>query len=507
MRVETASKNIKYAIATYGFTNFLKFVVRIVFIKSLPIEYLGINGLFSNIVTMLSVAELGVHASVTAALYRPLAESDEDKIIAIMRLFKKAYIFIGFFILLSGCCLIPLLPWFIKGHTGIENLIGIYICFILNAFISYLFSYNRSLLIADQKRYISNIYTNIFKVLLSVMQIIALLLTKSFWLYIALMTVMTFVENYCVYHKVLQMYPFLKNGKSIDLAPYIKKSIVQNIKGLSLHKLNTAIITSVSNIILSKFVGLVAVGIYSNYLMVITAMDTFAKQIFMGLTPTVGNMILDSDIGKKNKIFRIIDFFTAWQAYIVIVGLYVFFDVFIELWIGKKFVLEPTAISAIVINFYLIYRGYSVITFRDAAGLYWQDRYKSILEVVINLIFSVFLTIKYGLVGVIYGGIIGTALTGFWMEPYVLFRNSIDIKLKDYFKDYFKYAAVTLLTAVFSKWLYSKFFNEVTIANFVLGVVVCLVVTNAVWIVIFSKREEMAYLRNVARDKFGMKFL
>ena len=118
-----------------------------------------------------------------------------------------------------------------------------------------------------------------------------------------------------------------------------------------------------------------------------------------------------------------------------------------------------------------------------------------------------YLTIHYGIIGVIWGGIISTLLTCFWVEPYVLFRNSIEIKLKDYFKDYFKYTAVTLLIAVFSKWLYSKLFSEVTIVNFVLGVVLCLVITNVVWIVIFRKREEMAYLRKVARDKFGMKFL
>ncbi|KAB4586816.1 hypothetical protein GA053_26610 [Bacteroides thetaiotaomicron] len=149
----------------------------------------------------------------------------------------------------------------------------------------------------------------------------------------------------------------------------------------------------------------------------------------------------------------------------------------------------------------------AVNAFKDASGLYWNDRYKPLAESVINLIASVYLTIHYGVIGVIWGGIISTLLTCFWVEPYVLFRNSIEIKLKDYFKDYFKYAAVTLLTAVVSKWLYTKLFTEVTIINFVLGVVLCLVVTNAVWVLVFRKREEMVYLRNIARDKFDMKFL
>ena len=163
--------------------------------------------------------------------------------------------------------------------------------------------------------------------------------------------------------------------------------------------------------------------------------------------------------------------------------------------------------DCLIVNFYLMYMRKAVNTFKDASGLYWNDRYKPLAEAVINLVASVYLTIHYGVIGVIWGGIISTLLTCFWVEPYVLFRNSIEIKLKDYFKDYFKYAVVTLLTAFFSKWLYNQLFSEITIINFVLGVVLCLVVTNAVWILVFRKREEMVYLRDIARDKFGMKFL
>lgn len=149
----------------------------------------------------------------------------------------------------------------------------------------------------------------------------------------------------------------------------------------------------------------------------------------------------------------------------------------------------------------------AVLTFSDASGLYWNDRYKPLAETIITPIVSIYLTIYYGVIGVIWGGIISTLLISFWVEPYVLFRNSIDIRLKDYFKDYFKYAAVTLLTAVFSKWLYSRLFSEVTVINFILGVILCLIISNSVWILVFRKREEMAYLRNIAREKFGMRFL
>lgn len=168
---------------------------------------------------------------------------------------------------------------------------------------------------------------------------------------------------------------------------------------------------------------------------------------------------------------------------------------------------DAIIVNWLIVNFYLMYMRKAVNTFKDASGLYWNDRYKPLAEAVINLVASVYLTIHYGVIGVIWGGIISTLLTCFWVEPYVLFRNSIEIKLKDYFKDYFKYAVVTLLTAVFSKWLYNKLFSEVTVINFILGVILCLIISNSVWISVFRKREEMAYLRNIAREKFGMRFL
>ena len=197
----------------------------------------------------------------------------------------------------------------------------------------------------------------------------------------------------------------------------------------------------------------------------------------------------------------------AWQALVIGCGFFTLLNPLIEIWLGKQFLFDEAIVTWLIVNFYLTYMRKAVLAFRDASGLYWNDRYKPIAEAIINLAASVYLTINYGVVGVIWGGIISTLLTCFWVEPYVLFRNGIDIKLKDYFKNYFKYVAVTLLAAVFSKCLYNKLFSEVTVINFILGVILCLIISNSVWILFFRKREEMAYLRNIARERFGMRFL
>lgn len=272
------------------------------------------------------------------------------------------------------------------------------------------------------------------------------------------------------------------------------------------HKIGGMAIFSTSNLILSKFVGLAAVGLYSNYYLIISAANSFAGQFFSSITASIGNLIALESNQKKANIFKVTEFIVAWQALVIGCGFFTLLNPLIEIWLGKQFLFDEAIVTYLIINFYFMYMRMAVNAFKNASGLYWNDRYKPIAEAVINLAASVYLTINYGVVGVIWGGIISTLLTCFWVEPYVLFRNGIDINLKDYFKDYLQYAVLTLLTAVVSKWIYTSLFNEVSIINFILGVILCFAISNVAWIAVFRKREEMAYLRNVARDKFGMNF-
>lgn len=506
VRVEQASKNIKYSTIAYILKITLQFVVRLVFVKSLSIEYLGINGLLSNLLSMLSLAELGVGPAIIYSLYQPLAKKDTETIKALIELFKKAYMAIGLVIISAGICLLPWLDWFIKGNT-VADIYWFYLVFLLNTGISYFYSYKRNLLIADQKQYINSFYQSGGQIVLAVLQIVFLLIYPSYLVYIILMLLVTISENCAAAKKADRIYPYLQEKNVQFLSADIKSTILKNIKAMIAHKIGGMAVFSTANLILSKFVGLTAVGLYSNYYLVIAASNSFAGQFFASITASIGNLIALESNQKKADIFKVTEFIVAWQALVIGCGFCTLLNPLIELWLGKQFLFDEAIVTWLIINFYLTYMRMAVNAFKDASGLYWNDRYKPIAEAVINLAVSVYLTIHYGVIGVIWGGIISTLLTCFWVEPYVLFRNGIDIKLKDYFKDYFKYAAVTLLTAVFSKWLYNKLLSEVTIINFILGVILCLVISNAVWILLFRKREEMSYLRNVARDKFGMRFL
>ena len=501
MAIHAVGRNIKYSAVNYIAVNLLKFIVRMVFVKTLPIEYLGVNGLFSNILVMLSLAELGIGTAIVYSLYKPLAYGDRETVKSIMRLFKKVYIAVGAVILVLGLALFPFLDNFIKDGQIVPQVHYFYLVFLLNTVVSYLWTYKRSLLIADQKQYVVNIYQAAVQVLVAVLQMIFLLIFTDYWCFIILMLVGTVLENFSIAHKADKEYPYL-NEEAEVLGVDIKQQIVKNTKAMICHKIGGMVVFSSSNLVLSKFAGLAAVGLYSNYYMVIAALNAFAAKFFESITASIGNLMVLKKSSKKIKAFKVTEFITALQAAICFCGLYVLFNPFVELWVGKAYLFSEAVVAAMAFSFYLTYMRKAVLMFRDACGLYWNDRYKPLAESVINLVASIYLTIHYGVVGVVVGGIISTLLTCFWIEPYVLFNNGIDIKLKDYFADYLKFNVVALLSALASKFIYSSLFANVTLVNFMAGILICISVTFVLWYVIFINLEEMRYLVQLAKSKF-----
>ena len=502
MTIQEVKRNIKYSAVNYIAVNLLKFIVRMVFVKTLPIEYLGINGLFSNVLAILSLAELGIGPAIVYSLYKPLVYDDKEIVKGIMRLFKEIYIAVGGIILVLGLALYPFLDNFIKDGQSVPQVHYFYFVFLLNTVVSYFWTYKRNLLIADQKQYVVNIYQAIVQVLVAVLQIIFLLIFADYWCFIILMMVGTVLENFSIASKVDKEYQYLNEAAEVlDLD--IKHQIVKNTKAMICHKIAGMVVFSSSNLILSKFTGLAVVGLYNNYYMVIVALNTFADKFFESITASIGNLMVLEGSNKKIKAFRITEFITALQAAICFCGLYVLFNPFVELWVGKQYLFSKTVVAAMAVSFYLTYMRKAVLMFRDACGLYWNDRYKPLAESVINLTASIYLTINYGVIGVVLGSIISTILTCFWVEPYVLFNNGIDINLKIYFMDYLKFTVVALLSALTSNFIYSSLFSKVTLVNFIVGIFFCVIITFILWYVVFKNRKEMQFLVNLLKCKFA----
>lgn len=500
-RISFIVKNLKYFAFNFILLNILKVALRVVFIKTLSIEYLGIHSLLLNVLATLSLIELGVGPAIIYSLYQPLANRDKIVVRSIMHFFKKMYYIIGTVILVIGVILYPWIDNLIKDRQVVPDFNLFYLLFLFNTVISYFLSYKRNIFIADQRQYIVNKYQMIIQTLIIILQMFFLYVFENYWYFIFLMVLGTIFENLLIYFAANKSYPYLNEGKN-ELDSQIKNQIIRNIKAMIFHKLGGIITFNSGSLVLSKIVGIVEVGLYSNYFMIVVALNNFAGKFFEAIIASIGNLIVTKNSKDKIMAFKLTEFVTAIQANICFCCLYVLFNPFIELWVGKEYLLEENFVSLISLSFYLIYMRKAVQVFHDAAGLYWIDRYKPVVESVINLIASIFFTLYYGVIGVVMGSIIGTITVSFWVEPYVLFKNSIRIKFKDYILDFLVFSLVTFVSAIISKSIYNKLFYTTNLENFLIGIFICISITLFLWILVFKNREEMQYYIRIIRNRF-----
>lgn len=491
-RTKSSIKNFIWAIIGQGAGLIISFVARIVFVRTLGNEYLGLSGLFTNILTMLSLAELGIGNAIIYSLYKPLAEKDTKKSNMLMQFYQKVYTIVGIIILIVGTLIIPLLPFFIKEMPNIQNINLIYFLFLLNTSMSYFFSYKRNLIIADQNRYIATIYRYSFYFLLNVAQIIYLLITHNYIGYLILQIISTLLENIFISLKADKMYPYLKSKEKIKLDFETKNEILKNTKALMMHKIGGIIVNSTDNIILSKFVGIIEVGLYSNYYLIINALNTIFGQVFNSLTASVGNLFVDSEKEKQYSVFKNINFLTFWIYSFSSICLLNLFNPFISIWLGKNYLFSIDIVLILVINFYVTGMRKSVLTFKDADGLFYKDRYKPLIESLINLVVSIVLAKKLETLGVFIGTFASTVTTSLWVEPYVLYKYGFNKKLSKYFKDYLKYLGITIILALITYFVCS-FINTNVYLAFVLKLLVSFLIPNVVIYLIFRKSDEYKF--------------
>lgn len=499
MRSKSSAKNLVVALIGQAFGLIISFIARIIFVKFLSDEYLGLNGLFTNLLTMLSLVELGVGSALVYSLYKPLADGDNEKVKSLMDLYRKAYNIIGGVVLIIGILFIPFYRYLISEVPSISHLDFIYILFVLNTAISYFYSYKRSLIICDQKRYIATIYRYVFYFLLNVFQIIVLFLTHNYILYLITQVVFTWLENICISIKADRMYPYLKDKNIKKLDKKELNTISKNVRAMLFHKIGGVVVNSTDNILISKLVGLIAVGMYSNYYLITSALDTITAQFFNAITASVGNLGACTNSKKVKETFNT-TFFLNYLIYgVITVCLLILFNPFIEVWLGKKYLFDFGVVLVITICFYLKGIRKTCLTFKDALGLFWQDRYKPIIESIINLVASIILGIRYGVLGIFMGTIISTVTTSLWIEPYVLYKYYFKKNIIDYLYRFIKYTLVVVLTYL----IVQKIVILISI-NGILGLlikgVVSLILSILIMTIVFIKTNEIKHVKKIFKD-------
>lgn len=484
-------------------TILLNFIVRTIFIYCLNEAYLSINGLYSNILTVLSLAELGFGSAMVYRMYAPVAVKDYQKAAALLHFYKKIYAVIGAVIFGLGLCVIPFMDYIIKDKPDISGLTLYYIFFLINTTISYWFaSYKASVLYADQKEYIKTNVQNTMAILQSGLQIVLLLLFRKYLLYLLVQLAGNIFINLYVANLVDKRYPEIKEYRDSRLSSEERVQIRKDTEALVLSRFGHVALNGTDNIIISAVVGVLWVGRLSNYTLICDSVTSVLCQITAAITGSLGNFFATEDKHAGYALFRKVEFLNFWLYGFSFIALATLLDPFIQIWAGERFVLGLPISIAIAINFFVAGYMNTLWVFRSTIGLFKQGKFRPILVALFNIVLSIFLGTKWGVFGVLFATFLSRAAISLWYDPIVLHKYGFGVSCKPYFVRYLK--RIFLLMVVLFVMLALRravLPSEVTVLRFIVMTVMTAVIPNVVLGLVYHRCEEYAYFKSIAKER------
>jgi O-antigen/teichoic acid export membrane protein len=486
-RTENVARNMLYGTVLQFVSILLDFILRTVFIHTLGKDYLGINGLFTNILTILSFAELGIGDAIIFSMYKPIANNDTEKLKSLMQLYKKAYIIIGMVIAIAGLLLIPFLGYLIKDVPQItEDLRLIYCLFLGNTVLSYFFSYKKSIITANQRNYIVITYQKVFHFVQIIGQTVFLYLTHNYIAFLVIMICCTFLNNFLVSRKSNKLYPYLLDREVKPLERDERQSIFTNVKALVIYKFGSVILNGTDNIIISAIIGVAAVGVVSNYLLIIAAVQIILGQIMNAFTASIGNLNAGHDKEKQESVFNKFLFIAEWLFGFCSIALLLFLNEFINLWIGKDYLVSQLVVFSLVLHFLVNGIQFVPFTYRTTMGLFVQAKIAPIIASVFNIVLSILLGYRFGLFGIFIATSIARFCAMGIIDPYCIYKKRFNKSPKIYFLKYFGYLSVTSLNYCFTYYVLS-FIPLSGWIGIIVKAIACFCVSNLFYYFIFSR--------------------
>jgi O-antigen/teichoic acid export membrane protein len=499
MRTKNSIKNISISVFTQVIITLLGFISRKVFLDNLGVSYLGVNGLLTNVLSMLGLVEGGIGLSIVYNLYKPLAEDNKVQIIALVQLYKKAYFILAIIIFTLSLVLYPFLGSIMKDGQSISYITIIYFIFVIKNMISYLNAHKWSLINADQKGYVIARVNLVFQIFTTIVKIIILVITKNYMLYLLIETGIYLTQNVYNGRAVNIRYPYINTKEKYSIDVSTKNNIIKNVKALLLHNIGGYCVFGTDNILISSFVSVAAVGLYSNYTMIIAQLSALVTPVLADIGASVGNLIATEDNNKSYSIFKVTYLLGFWIYSFSVIFLYNLLEPFINWWLGYGYLLDHFAFIVILLNFYITGLRSPVMTFKNKAGLFGPDKYAPLFEALINLVASIVIMRYLGLAGVFIGTAISTLSIPFWNQPRIIYKYLFNKPVLSYFKRYSLYAALTLINC----FITTNVSNFIVAGNSFLSLVarglICLIIPNAIYTVVFYKTEEFQYLLNIMK--------
>lgn len=497
MRSQNSIKNTIVSMIMSIITILIGLITQKIFIKILGTEYLGINGLFTNILSMLAIAELGIGSAIIYSLYKPIAENDKEKIKSLIEFYKKSYRIIALIVTIIGICVIPFLGK-IVGETNIqENITFLYILFLFDTVASYLLTYKRSILYASQKTYIINIVHILYLILMNTLQIAILILTKNYIAYLSIKIIFRILENVVITIIANKMYPYIKEKNVAKIDKETQQSIIKKVKGLIFHKVGSFIVLGSDNIIISTFLGVATVGLYSNYNTILQAVNNLFSQVFSSITASVGNLLVEKEQEKSYKIYKNMLFINSWMYSFSAIAILCLMEPFIRIWIGGQYLLSYGVLVILSINFYVQGMRKTSNTFKEAAGIFHEDRFVPIIESIINIMASIIFLKIFGLAGVFLGTVTSSLVLFLYSYPIYVYKKLFKRSYFQFLKEHLKYLAVSILCAVITTFIIRNIAIDNNFMQLIANGIIVIIVPNLIQYIIFRKREEFAYVKNM----------
>ena len=500
MRSTNSIKNAVVATAMNLITILIGFVAQKIFIDVLGTEYLGINGLFTNILSMLGIIELGLGSAIIYHLYKPIADKDTEKIKSLMQFYKIGYRIIALLVTIIGLLIIPFIGFIVGEVTITTNIVYIYILFLIDIVVSYLLSYKRSILYANQQTYIVNVIHIGYIIIMNIAQLIALIITKNYILYLWIKIICRILENVVITVIANRIYPYIKSKETKQLDTKVKKSIFTKVKGLVYHKIGSFIVLGTDNIIISTFLGITTVGLYSNYNLIMQALNSLFTQVFNSITASVGNLLVEKDGKKSYDIYKNMLFLNSWIYAFASSGILCIIEPFIKVWIGGQYLLPLSVLITLVINFYIQGMRKTCNTFKEAAGIFYEDRYVPLIESLINIITSIILVKIFGLVGVFLGTIISTIIIFFYSYPKFVYMPLFEKTYIQHLKDYIPYIIISILAVGATYFITSNIYVENLILQILINLIIVCVIPNIIYWLAFHKTSQLKYYKQLLKN-------
>lgn len=487
-RTQNSKRNILLSVANQILTILLSFASRTVFIYFLGAEYLGLNGLFSNILSVLSLSELGISSAMTFSMYKPLADGNKQSISALITFYKKLYSIVGAVIAALGLTILPFLSFIVNGEEQVSNIHIYYLLFLANSVSSYFFTYKTSVIIADQKEYTLKVLNMAAAAATFVIQYIVLLIMRSFAAYLIVQLVVSVALNAVCAAKAERMYPYIKEKQ--ELPSEEKRTIFDNVKSFFAYHLGSVVLNNIDNILISILINTITVGIYSNYNLIITKISSITQLFFTSIQSSIGNLNTDASAERKYDLFKLLCFVQFWIYGFCSICFCVLFQDFIVLWLGENFLIDKVSMYMGIATFYIQGYLYPIWCFRNTTGLFRQAKYIMLPAAAINLVLSIIMGIKFGLAGILAATVIARLLTNMWFEPYTLFKKYFFKPVSRYFIKQFLQVLLVIGIIFIIEFGFSFAAIDSPILLFSAKLIVCLIVPNGIFFIMFRKTDE-----------------